>query len=62
MDFAVLADHRVKKKKIVKRLTNTLIFSELKSLCNMKLIVIRILVVVFGTVPKVLEKRLKEIG
>ena len=65
MDFAVLADHRVKLKegeKRDKKKTNKLALArELKKLWNRKVSVIPIVVGALGTVPKELVKELEDL-
>ena len=61
VDFAVPIDYRLKVK-VSEKLDKYLnLARELKKLCNMKVMMIPIVVGAFGTVPKGLEKRLWEL-
>ena len=61
VDFAVLADQRVKIKESKKIDKFLHLARELKKLWNVKVTVIPIVVGVFGTVLKGIEKRLEEL-
>ena len=61
VDFAVLADHRIKLKESEKKDTFLDFATELKKLWNMKLTIIPIVIDSLGTVKKVLLKGLKEL-
>ena len=59
VDFAVLADHRVKLKESEKR--EKYLAKELKKLWNIKLTVIPIVIVALGTIIKVLVQGLEDL-
>ena len=61
VDFAVLADHRIKLKECEKKDKYLDLDRELKKLWNMLVIIIPIVIGAFGTVTKGLLKRLKDL-
>ena len=61
VDFAALADHRIKLKKSEKRDKYLDLARELKKLWNMKVTIISIVIVAFGTVTKGLLKGLEDL-
>ena len=61
MDFAVLADHRIKRKEREKKDKYLDLARELKNLWNMKVTIIPILISALGTVNKGLLKRLEDL-
>ena len=61
VDFAVLADHRIKLKECEKKDKYLDLARELKKLSNMQVTIILILIGAFGTVTKGLLKRLDDL-
>ena len=61
VDFAVLADHRIKLKECEKRDKYLNLARELKKLWNMKVTVVPIVIGAFGTVTEGLSKSLKDL-
>ena len=61
MDFAVLADHRIKLKECEKKDKYLDLARELKTLWNMKVTIILIVIGAFGTVTKGLQKGLEDL-
>ena len=61
MDFAVLADHRIKLKECEKKDKYFDLARELIKLWNMKVTIVPIIIGAFGTVTKGLLKRLKDL-
>ena len=61
MDFAVLADHRIKLKECEKKDKHHDLAWELKKLWNMKVTIVPIVIGAFGTVTKGLLKRLEDL-
>ena len=61
VDFAVLADHRIKLKESEKKDKYLDLARELKKLWNMKVIIIPIMIDAFGTVTKELLKGLEDL-
>ena len=61
VDFAVLADHRIKLKECEKRDKYLDLARELKKLWNMKMTIIPIVIGAFGTVTKRLLKGLEDL-
>ena len=61
MDFAVLADHGIKLKESEKKDKYLDFARELKKLWNMKVTIILIVIVTFGTVTKALLKGLEDL-
>ena len=62
MDFAVLADHRIKLKESEKKDEYFDLARELKKLWNMQVTIIPIVIGAFGTVTKELLKGLEDLG
>ena len=61
MDFAVLADHRVKLKESEKKDKYLELARDLKKLWNMKVTIIPFVIGAFGTDPKELRKGLEDL-
>ena len=61
MDFAILADHRVKIKENKKRGIYLELARELKKLWNIRVMEISVVIDVFGIIPKGLEKGLEDL-
>ena len=61
VNFAVLADHRIKLKECEKKDKYLKLARELKKLWNMQVTIIPIVIGAFGTVTKGLLKRLKDL-
>ena len=61
MDFAVLADHRIKLKECKKKDKYLDLARELKKLWNMKVTIVPIVIGAFGTVTKGLLKGLEDL-
>ena len=62
VDFAVPADHRIKKKECEKKDKYLDLARELKKLWNMQVTIIPIVIGAFGTVTKGLLKGLEDLG
>ena len=62
MDFAVLVDHRVKVKECEKRDKYPDLTGELKKLCNMKVMIIPIVIGALGTATKGIIQGLEDLA
>ena len=61
VDFAVLAEHRIKLKNVKREISNSTLIENWKKVWNMKVTIIPIVIVAFGTVTKWLLKGLEDL-